>query len=1160
MINKSILIIIVSTLLMAKVNAQSIRINEVSPSNSVYFDEDGDTPDWIELYNFGTQTISINNWGLSDNVLEPDKWTFPNISLAPESYLLLWASSKDIPNVSYATTLINQGDIFQYLIPSSEPNTNWKNLEFDDSNWSQGGSGFGYNDGDDETIIPDGTLSVYLRKPFNIPDLQNLNSLILDIDYDDAFVAYINGVEIARANINGSPPAYNSGTIQDHEALMYNGGFPERFIITDLSTILIEGENILTIQGHNISNTSSDFTLIPFLSAVFSSPSGLGTTPPEILQLSSSNLHTNFKISSNSETITLSDSSGGIIDQLTIENLPPDTSLGVNENNPNLVIFSETTPGYQNSNNYFTGTIVESVIFSNNGGFLNESINLSLSGNSNGQVIRYTIDATIPTENDLIYSSPIQVSNNSTIRARIFQTNYLPSDTCSKSYVFDDVPEIDTVFLTTDPDNLFDEETGIYVFGEAGTYDTWVPYFGANFWEDWERPVHISFYDIETNEVESEFDGGLKIFGGWSRGQNAQRSLALFARGQYGYSKFEESFFEELSYDDFQSLVLRNSGQDWTRSSIKDITLSSLMRGSGLDFQEHNAVSTYINGEYWGLYNMREKNNEHMLASKHNIDSDEITILTKNAEVLEGSNTDYNNLMDYVASVDLSVDANFEYIRERVDLVNYALYQAANIYYNNTDWPGNNIKFWNHPNGKWRWIMYDTDFGFGPWWNPGNYWEDTLSFALEPNGPDWPNPAWSTLLFRKLTTNIGFRDQFINRYSDEMNTRFLPLNVKNHINILHDKITSEIPYHYERWDSDPNLATYYRDEMKEFADQRPVYAKEHIKAKFDLPNYHSLTITNYDTNEGFVKVNNNLKIQESSWEGDYFETVPIQLKAVPEAGYEFSHWGGESDSTEEIIYINLTDTTELTPYFSAVNSHDLIVINEINYNSATDFNSDDWIELYNPNPYEVDLSLWKLKDNDDSHEYVIPEGTVIEGEGFIIAVKDVADYTSVFPAALNYIGELGFGLGSSGDSVRLFDSDNILQDQVIYTSESPWPNCADGTGYTLELNNPELDNSLAENWDCINLNGSSNAPNEESLSDLNLVKNAPVIYPNPANSVINIIGDTPSFNVTIYNVTGQKLIEAMRVNQINVESLTAGMYFIKIHENKRYYTLKFLKQ
>ena len=1147
-------------LLITVVKAQTIRINEVSASNSIFYDEDGDTPDWIELHNFGTQTVSLNNWTLSDDVLEPDKWTFPSMSLAPNQYLLLWASSKDRSNISYATTLVNQGDSFRYLVPFSEPDSNWKNINFNDSSWALGASGFGYDDGDDETVIPNGTLSIYLRISFEISDLENLNSLILDMDYDDAFVAYINGAEVARANINGTPPTYNSGTIQDHEALMYSGGTPDRFLITNPNNLLIDGENILTIQGHNISNTSSDFTIIPFLSAVFSTPNNLGVLPPEILGLNSDNLHTNFKISSNSETLTLSNAAGIIIDQLNVENLPPDTSYGVSVATNDLVIFSETTPGYQNSNNYFLGAVSSSVIFSNNGGFLSEPLSLSLSGNSSGQVIRYTTDATIPTSMGLLYTTPIQINDNSTIRARIFQTNYLPSPTSSKSYLFDAVPQLDTVFLTTDPENLFNEETGIYVYGEDGTYDTWEPYFGANFWEDWERPVHISFYESDSNEIESEFDAGIKIYGGWSRGQNPQRSLALFARGKYGYSKFEESFFETLNYTDFQSLVLRNSGQDWSRSSIKDITLTSLMRGSGLDFQEHNSVATYINGDYWGLYNMREKNNEHMLASKHNIGADDITILTNDAEVLEGDNSDYNTLIEYVSAVDLSVDTNFEYVSDRIDLTNYALYQAANIYYNNTDWPGNNIKFWNHPNGKWRWILYDTDFGFGPWWSLGNYWEDTLSFALEANGTDWPNPSWSTLLFRKLTTNIGFRNQFINRYADEMNSRFLADNVKTHIETLYQKIASEVPFHYERWSQDPNAAVYYRDQMKEFADQRPSYAKEHIKSKFNLPNYHAITIINYNTSEGFVKVNNNLKIQEASWNGDYFESVPIQLEAVPEAGYEFSHWGGESNSTQAIISINLTNAAYVIPYFSAVDNHELIVINEINYNSSADFKSNDWIELYNPNAYEVDLSLWKLKDNDDTHVYTIPEGTNIAGEGFVVAVKDAADYTARFPDAVNYIGELGFGLGSSGDSVRLYDSSEILQDQVSYTSESPWPSCANDTGYTLELKDPELDNSIAQNWDCINLNGSPNAPNIEPLSSPTTNKLSPVIFPNPSRSVLNIIGNSPMFEVTVYNVAGQKLMQAKGVNQIEVASLTAGIYFIKINEINSEVTLKFIKQ
>jgi hypothetical protein len=400
LIYKILSVLLLSTFFTSTLKAQNVRINEVSASNSTFYDEDGDTPDWIELYNSGMQTVSMNDWSLSDNVLDFSKWSFPNISLATNQYLLLWASSKDRANISYATTLVNQGDRFSYLIPFSEPSSNWKNINFDHSNWIQGISGFGYDDGDDATILPNGTLSIYLRISFEMSNLESLSSLILDMDYDDAFVAYINGTEVARANINGNPPAYNSGTLQDHEALMYTGGNPDRFVITNPNNFLIDGENILSIQGHNISNTSSDFTVIPFLSAVFTSPNNLGVIPPEILGLNSDNLHTNFKISSNSETLFLSNANGDIVDQLTVENLPPDTSYGVSVATNDLVIYSETTPGYQNSNNYFLGAVSSSVIFSNNGGFLSEPISLSLSGNLSGQSIRYTTDATVPTITD----------------------------------------------------------------------------------------------------------------------------------------------------------------------------------------------------------------------------------------------------------------------------------------------------------------------------------------------------------------------------------------------------------------------------------------------------------------------------------------------------------------------------------------------------------------------------------------------------------------------------------------------------------------------------------------------------------------------------------------------------------------------------------------
>ena len=784
-----------------------MRINEVVSSNSVYIDEDGDTPDWLELHNYGIQDISINGWFLSDDVDDLEKWIFPNITLSPNQYLLLWASSKDRSNISYSRTLVNQGDAFKYLIPTSEPGSTWKTLSFDDSGWSESASGFGYNDADDTTIIPTGTTSVYLRKVFEITDLSSISSLILDIDYDDAFVAYLNGVEVARANINGVPPAFDSGTIQDHEAQMYSGGSPDRFLISDFSSILTLGNNILTVQAHNVSSNSSDFTIIPFLSAVFITPNSSGVTPPDILNLATNNLHTNFKISSSSEILSLSDALGNIVDQLTAENLPPNTSIGISSNSGNLVSYLDTTPGYENSTTEYLGAVQSEVDFSQEGGLIDESFTLSLSGSNPGEVIRYALGGEEPTESSSTYINPIEINTNTSVRARIFLDNYFPSPIYTKSYIIGANHEIDVMLLTTDPDNFFDQDTGIYVFGPDGTYDTNQPYFGANFWEDWERPIHFYFHENETDDF-SEFNAGIKIFGGWSRGQNGQRSMSIFARGEYGDSKFDHPFFNQLGYDNFQALVLRNSGQDWMRSSMKDIMLTSLMRGSGLDFQEHNPVATYINGEYWGMYNLREKINEHMLASKHNVDADDITLLTNNAEEIEGSNEEYNQLIDYISSTDLTLDSNFEYVEQQIDLNAYALYQASNIFFNNTDWPGNNIKFWKHQEGKWRWIMYDTDFGFGPFWAPENYDENTLGFALYPHGQNWPNPSWSTLLFRRLTTNIGFRNKFINRYADELNTRFLADKVKNHIDQIYATIEPEVITHYERWKDDPSLTDF----------------------------------------------------------------------------------------------------------------------------------------------------------------------------------------------------------------------------------------------------------------------------------------------------------------------------------------------------------------
>ena len=169
-------------------------------------------------------------------------------------------------SVDHWETAVFNNDTWRYFVGTSEPDINWRSLSFDDSAWLQGPGGIGYGDNDDNTVIPQCT-SVFLRHKFSITDTSSIVRAVLSMDYDDAFVAYLNDVEIARAGITGIHPAYNE-LGADHEATMYSGGTPESFIIEKklMKTCLVSGDNVLSIQVHNSSITSSDISSNAFLS------------------------------------------------------------------------------------------------------------------------------------------------------------------------------------------------------------------------------------------------------------------------------------------------------------------------------------------------------------------------------------------------------------------------------------------------------------------------------------------------------------------------------------------------------------------------------------------------------------------------------------------------------------------------------------------------------------------------------------------------------------------------------------------------------------------------------------------------------------------------------------------------------------------------------
>jgi len=221
---------------------------------------------------------------------------------------------------------------------------------------------------------------------------------------------------------------------------------------------------------------------------------------------------------------------------------------------------------------------------------------------------------------------------------------------------------------------------------------------------------------------------------------------------------------------------------------------------------------------------------------------------------------------------------------------------------------------------------------------------------------------------------------------------------------------------------------------------------------------------------------------------------------------------------------------------------DGIVINEINYNSSDDFNPEDWVELHNASDGIVDISNWVFKDEDDDHNFTIPENTTLASGDFIVLCDDSSAFTSQFPAVSNFVGEIGFGFSGGGELLRLYDSDGTLIDTINYDDSDPWQEEPDGDGPTLELINPNLDNALAENWAASEEHGSPGSINTSFLlatdqleiPDKFIVHNN---YPNPFNPTTTINYELPVnnfVNVTIYDMVGR------RVKTLVNQHLTAG--------------------
>ncbi len=702
--------------------------------------------------------------------------------------------------------------------------------------------------------------------------------------------------------------------------------------------------------------------------------------------------------------------------------------------------------------------------FSLPGGFYQQAVQLELH-TLPGVEVFYTTDGSTPSRHSPRYTKPLKLRETTVVRAIARQNNKWSDEKGSTYFINEPPTNFAIVSVAIEPAKLFDPVEGLFMEGRQAVDSIWSKP-GANFWSREETPVFCEIYEPDGRVVYSS-PSGLRLFGGMSR-LFPQKSLTLVARDDYGKKRMRHRIFGKKGEKKFKFLVLRNSGSDWGKTHFRDAFMTSLLEDWDMEIQDYRPAQVYINGMYWGIYNIREKVNRYFIADHQNVDKDSIDLIEHQRTVKRGSYIHYYRMLQFLENNSLAAAENMRYLHTQMEVDNFMNYQIVQIYFDNQD-AGGNIKFWRPrtPNGRWRWILYDTDWGFGLH-DHYAYRNNSLAFHIEANGSGWPNPPWSTFLLRKLLENKQFEQQFINRFADHLNTTFEPHRVQNRLDEFYFQLKPEIPRHLERWQLTAERWEEQVGILRTFAQKRPSYLRRYLAEMFETG--AEVQVEASSTPGGRIILNDNVRIGKQPFVGVYFENVPITIEAEANYGYRFSHWEGLSSTNRHSRRLMIPlqkGTLKLRAVFEKY-THPLagkLIINEVSLNNKV---AEDWVELYNATEERVDLAGWVFADL--KHEFRMPDIS-IDPHDYLVICEDSTHFRKVFPQSYNMVNGLPFGISKYKERLQLFSPDGALVDSLSYILVPT------DSVYTLSLLLPHLNNGDLENWERRPGVGSPNAPN-----------------------------------------------------------------------------------
>ena len=792
----------------------------------------------------------------------------------------------------------------------------------------------------------------------------------------------------------------------------------------DWIELALASDDTVNLYGWFISDKESNLTKHQFTDSLYIYPDSLlllwadedEDQGPE---------HLSFKLSAGGEEIMLTNPANILIDSVYFDQQQTDVSFGRYPNyTGNWGEMSYPTPGELNSTHDSSQYSQEAVVFPEPG-IYSSPLYITLYAGQGEIDIFYSLDGSIPNTGSSQYSEPLLLTETTVIRVIAIEPGFWPSHIQTYNFILNSDYQLPVMALTIDPSEF--------------------P-IGLN-----EYDVHVSYFD-ENGSLGFSSNAGIERQGSSS----PQNPYQISFKTEYGSSYVDYPIFDNRSYQQFKRLILRNASNDRFPNSINNNNRAHLRDGIIHTIYEklypHGGYSSfqslhvYINNAYWGIYHLRERQDKHYVEELFGYE--EIDLLertfgydgTKNA--LEGDWVAYNALEDFVENQDMTLEENFQYLKDNIYYNEFLDYWILEVFVGNFDWLCNNMKYFRPQSGedKWRWLLWDVDHGLGMDHNEGGVsWGDPETDYLDwSTGFDGPR-VWNgnnNRIIRAIIRNDQGRLDFINRFADLLNTAFLNENIFGVIDSLENILSLDMEFHADRWGGNMNNWFTGVQNVKNYIIERQSHITSHIKNKFDLDTTFQVTLEIEPYYSGSIQINS-ISLSNFPWTGTYFSNVPITITANPSPGFEILQWDGTNIVANTIVLDSLEHDTTFTVILAPVSNHSLVINEFLARNNGSCFDNygeaDDFIELYNGTDTTVILNGMMITDDPtgSSNIFTISDTSLVSllpGEFKVFwADNDTAQG----------FDHLNFQLDGDGEQIYLFnDSGTSVLDTIHFDEQA----------------------------------------------------------------------------------------------------------------------------